>query len=89
MPNFNLNWKFCFFGWNLPKKVASSLKEKSEHHHWILYSRNGLQPRTKYLEQNKDGTSKNGQDKKSLTSTFAAFFECYCESLISGWETGC
>ena len=32
--------------------------------------------------------SKSGQDKKSLISTFAYFFNCYCQSLIGGTETG-
>ena len=33
-------------------------------------------------------SSKTGQDKKSLISTFACFFDCYCQSLIFGRETG-
>ena len=32
--------------------------------------------------------SKTGQEKKSLISTFARFFECYYQSLISEMETG-
>ena len=32
--------------------------------------------------------SKSRQEKKSLISTFACFFDCYCQSLISGRETG-
>ena len=38
---------------------------------------------------NKIGKSDNTeQDKKSLVSTSACFFDCYCKSLISGKETG-
>ena len=33
-------------------------------------------------------SSKTGQDKRSLLFTFACFFHCYCQSLISGRETG-
>ena len=36
-------------------------------------------------------SSKTGQDKKILISTFAYFFDCYCQSLISGkggWAQG-
>ena len=32
--------------------------------------------------------SKTGPAKKHLISTFACFFTCYCQSLISGRETG-
>ena len=31
---------------------------------------------------------KTGQGNKSLMSTFACFFHCYCQSLISGRDTG-
>ena len=40
-----------------------------------------------YLEQNRE-SSKTGQEKKSFISTFACSFGCYCQSLISGKETG-
>ena len=32
--------------------------------------------------------SKFGQDMKSLVSAFVHFFNCYCQSLIYGRETG-
>ena len=41
-----------------------------------------LQSRTKYLEQNRD-SSKIGQEKKSLIFSFACFFNCNCQILIS------
>ena len=36
VPNFSLNWSFWLFWPNLPKNGVSSLKQKIEHHHWIL-----------------------------------------------------
>ena len=34
--NFRLNWSFRFFGPNLLKNCVSELKQKNEHHQWIL-----------------------------------------------------
>ena len=35
--NFSPNWKFWFFGANLPKKVFPVKNIKSEHHHGIMH----------------------------------------------------
>ena len=35
----SLNWQFWFLGPNLSKKGISSLKQKKEHHYWILQIR--------------------------------------------------
>ena len=36
VPNFSLNWQFCFFGPNFPKKVLSVENRKSQLYHWIV-----------------------------------------------------
>ena len=41
-PNFSLNWQLWLFGWNLPKKSISGLKQESEHRHWIMHIRVNL-----------------------------------------------
>ena len=40
--SFSLNWQFQFVGPNLPEKGVSGLKQKSEHHYWILHIRISL-----------------------------------------------
>ena len=47
----------------------------------------GLQSWAKYLEQNREIQSNwTGQEKFDIY--FCLFFDCYCQSLISGGETG-
>ena len=42
VPNFSLNWQFCFFGLKSSQKGYFSLKQKIEHYHWIPHIRISL-----------------------------------------------
>ena len=67
------------------KKGFTSLKHKK----WKLPTNSEVCNLGQNIWNKLEKYRKTEQDKKSLIPAIACYFECYCQSLVSGRNTGC